>query len=233
MSSPACQVRLSRVRFGNHIREAPKSTSDILKQPSVGKISLLFAGIYHFGVNDMKKRNVLVGCLIASILLILNFQLVFAHETVTAGDYQLEIGWLTEPPITSQVNGIIVNVSKGEEEPVEDVSDLVVNVAYGGQVRALLLQPLNEDTPGQFVAPILPTIPGQYRVQLSGKLGDTVVSAEVELERVQAPEVIQFPIVEASSQSSSLGLTGWLALLGIVLGITAIVISMMALRKNH
>jgi hypothetical protein len=182
----------------------------------------------------MRKRSLLIACLIASILVILNFQFAFAHESVTAGNYQIEIGWLTEPPIAGQMNGIIVNVIKGaDEEPVEDVSDLVVSVVYGDQTRALLLQPLGEDTPGQFVAPILPTIPGQYTLQLSGKLGDTDVSAEVEPEKVQTPEMVQFPLVGSSAQNAGLGLAGWLALLGILLAIVGIGIGVMALRKNR
>ena len=116
---------------------------------------------------------------------------------------------------------------------MENVSDLVVSVAYGDQTRALLLQPLGEDTPGQFVAPILPTIPGQYTVQLSGKLGDTDVSAEVEPEKVQRQEVVQFPIVEPSSQNVGLGLAGWLAVLGILLAIVGIGIGVIALRKDR
>ena len=182
----------------------------------------------------MRKRNLLTACLIASILAMLNFQFAFAHENVTAGNYQIEIGWLTEPPIAGQMNGIIVNVTQGaEEEPVENVSDLVVSVAYGGQTRALLLQPLGEDTPGQFVAPILPTIPGQYTVQISGKLGDTDVSAEVEPEKVQTPEMIQFPLAGSSAQNEGLGLAGWLALLGILLATVGIGVGVMALRKNR
>ena len=182
----------------------------------------------------MRKRNLLTACLIASILTILSFQFAFAHETVTAGNYQIEIGWLTEPPISGQMNGIVVNITQGaEEQPVEDVSDLVVSVVYGDQTRALLLQPLGEDTPGQFVAPILPTIPGQYTVQLSGKLGDTDLSAEVEPEKVQRQEVVQFPIVEPSSQNGGLGLAGWLAVLGILLAIVGIGVGVMALRKDR
>ena len=181
----------------------------------------------------MKRRNLLVTCLIALFLLIFNFQSALAHEAVTAGDYQLEVGWLTEPPVANQMNGIIVNVTLGEEEPVENVQDLVVSVAYGGQVKALLLQPLGEDTPGQFVAPILPTIPGQYTIQLSGRLGDTDVSAEVEPEKVQTPDVIRFPLVDSSSQNAGLGISGWLAVLGIILGLAGIVVGTIAFRKNH
>jgi hypothetical protein len=182
----------------------------------------------------MRKRNLMFACLIASSLLIFNIQFALAHETITAGDYQIEVGWLSEPPIAGQMNGIIVNITKGaDEEPVEGISNLVVSVTYGGQSKALLLQPLGEDTPGQFVAPVLPSIPGQYTVQLSGKLGDTDMSTKVEPEKVQAPEVIQFPLVEVSSQNNGLGLPGWLALLGILLGFVGIGIGTLAYRKNR
>ena len=179
------------------------------------------------------KKIIFPACFVALMLLIINFQFVFAHETITVGDYQIEVGWLTEPPVTGQINGIIVNVSQGEEEPVENVSNLVVSVTYGGQSRTLALQPLGEDTPGQFVAPILPSIPGQYTVNLSGKIGDTDVSAEVEPEEVDTPDAIQFPLVEASSPSAGFGLTGWLSLLGVILGLVGTGLGLAAFRKNR
>ena len=181
----------------------------------------------------MNKKILLPACFFALILLALNFTLVFAHETVNIGDYQIEIGWLTEPPISGQINGIIVNVSQGEEEPVGNVSNLIVKVSYGGQSKTLTLQPLGEDTSGQFVAPILPSIPGQYTIKLGGKIGDTDVSAEVEPEEVQTPDAIQFPFVEVTSQSAGFSLTGWLSWLGVVLGIAGISLGSAALRKNR
>ncbi len=180
----------------------------------------------------MNKKIVLPACLIVSFLLLFNFQNVFAHETINVGDYEIEIGWVTEPAIAGQMNAVVVNVFTGDEEPVESVSDLIVSVEYGGQSKTLTLQPLGEDTPGQFVAPILPTIPGQYTVKLGGKLGDTVVSAEVQPEAVEIPDTVQFPLVD-SSQSSGLDITGWLAILGVLLGLAGVGMSFMALRKNH
>ena len=180
----------------------------------------------------MKNKIVIPALSILLLLLILNVQSAFAHEGITIGDYDLEIGWLNEPPITDQMNGIIVNVTTGDEEPVEDVSNLTVSVMYAGQSKALILQPLGEDTPGQFVAPILPAAQGQYTVHLGGKLGDTDVSADVDVEEVQSPVGIQFPIVDASSQSSGFGLTGWLAVLGLIFGLVGTGIGVMALRRK-
>src|SRR6186997_1097056 len=117
----------------------------------------------------MKKRNLSIAGLICLIALALNFQLALAHQSITVGDYTLEIGWLSEPPIVGQQNAIVVNVSTTSGgQPVEDVSSLTVTVSYGGQDKTLTLQPLGEDTPGQFVAPIVPTVPGQYTIKLGG-----------------------------------------------------------------
>ena len=184
------------------------------------------------GVNLMNKKIVLPASLIVLLVLIFNFQNVLAHETINVGDYQIEIGWVTEPAIAGQMNAIVVNVFIGDEEPVEDVSNLVVSVEYGGQSKTLTLQPLGEDTPGQFVAPMLPTIPGEYTVKLGGKLGDTDVSAEVQPEAVDVPDTVQFPLVEASSQNSGLGVTGWLSIVGVVLGLAGFGMGFMALRKK-
>lgn len=184
------------------------------------------------GVNLINKKIILPACFIVLFLMVFNFQNVFAHEAINVGDYQIEIGWVTEPAIAGQMNAVVVNVSTADEQPVEDVSNLVVSVEYGGQSKTLLLQPLGEDTPGQFIAPILPTIPGEYTIKLGGKLGDTDVSAEVQPEAVQIPDTVQFPLVEVSSQNSGLGMTGWLSILGVILGLAGFGMGFMALRKK-
>jgi hypothetical protein len=185
----------------------------------------------------MNKIKLGIAGSICLIALLLNFQLAFAHESITVGDYTVEIGWLSEPPIVGQQNAIVVNVSKGEEEPVEDVSALTVTISYGGQEKALTLQPLGEETPGQFVAPILPTVPGQYTVKLGGTLGDTSVDAHVEPEEVQPADTLQFPSAasEASAastgQSADLGAMNWLIYLSLLIGLVALVLGVMALRR--
>src|SRR5262245_40781071 len=126
----------------------------------------------------MKKFFITAG-LAALIALCVNYQIVLAHETITAGDYEIEVGWLNEPPIVGEKNAVtleVANTSNGQ--PVEDITSLTVLVSYGGQRKPLTFQPLGEDTPGQFMAPILPTIPGEYEIILSGSLGDTPVDAE-------------------------------------------------------
>src|SRR6266540_1919030 len=185
----------------------------------------------------MNKKNLAVAGLVCLIALVLNFQLVLAHESVTVGDYTLAIGWMNEPPIVGQQNAIVVNVfntSSGNEVPVEDVSGLTVNISYGGQSKTLTLQPLGEDTPGQFIAPILPTVPGQYTITLGGKLGDTDVNnVEVEPEKVRPSDSLQFPSVATTQQSADLAIMNWLIYLSLLIGLIALWLAVLALRKSR
>jgi hypothetical protein len=182
----------------------------------------------------MNKKLFMSACLIALTALLTGYQAVLAHETITVGDYEIELGWLNEPPVAGQQNAIAVNVSNtsgGEAQPVEDISSLTVTISYGGQSKTLTLEPLGEDTPGQFVAPILPTVPGQYTVTFSGQLGDTPVDAQVEPEEVASADTLQFPSLESSVQSADLGMMNWLIYLSLLVGLISLVLAVMALRK--
>ena len=182
----------------------------------------------------MNKKRFWAAGLVALMALALSFQLAFAHESITVGDYEIQIGWVNEPSVVGQQNAIAVNVSdtsSGEAQPVEDVSSLTVAISYGGQSKELTLQPLGEDTPGQFVAPILPTVAGQYTVTLGGKLGDIAVDAQVEPEEVQPADTLQFPSAETTQQSSGFGMINWLIYLSLLIGLIALGLGMSALRK--
>jgi len=179
----------------------------------------------------MKTKFFLTGCLITLIVVLINAQLVFAHESITVGNYEIEVGWLNEPPIAGVQNAIVVNVSdtsSGDEQPVEDVSSLTVTVSYGGQSKTLTLQPLGEDTPGQFVAPILPTIPGEYEIILGGSLGSTAVDAETHVEEVEPADTLAFPNVGSTQQTSG---NEWLVWLSILIGLIGVGVGVTALRK--
>ena len=182
----------------------------------------------------MNKKIFGAAALIAFLALMLNFQPVFAHESVTVGDYEIEYCWLEEPAIVGQQNAIIVNVSNtssGEAQPVEDGSSLTVTVSYGGQSKTLKLQPLGEDTPGQFVAPILPAVAGTYTLIFGGKLGDTDVNTEVEPEEVEGADTLQFPSLPSDQQSADLGMMNWLIYISLLIGLVALGLGVTALRK--
>ena len=183
----------------------------------------------------MFSKKVVLSCLLALTLAVASIQIALAHTTVTAGPYDIEIGWSSEPPIVGQMNAIVMNVSDhaSGDASEDDVSGLTVTVSYGGQSKVLTLQPLGEDTPGQYVAPILPGVPGEYTVDVTGKLGDTDVKVEVQPEEVQSADTVQFPNPAASQsqQGSNLGTAGWLAIAGLVTGVAGLVVAILAWRK--
>jgi hypothetical protein len=177
----------------------------------------------------MNKRSVLSACLLSLMLLLISFHTVLAHETITVGDYEIEVSWLSEPPIVGEKNAIVLHITAtGSAVPVEDVSSLTVTLSYGGQRKILVLQPLGEETPGQFMAPILPTVPGEYEVIFGGILGDTAVEAETHMDEVQPIDVLAFPGVDSVRQGAA---TDWLIWLSILVGLVGVGLGVTALGR--
>ena len=112
--------------------------------------------------------------------------------------------------------------------PVDEISSLTVTLSYGGQRKILSFQPLGEDTTGQFMAPILPTVPGEYEVILGGILDDMAVEAENHVEEVQPIDVLAFPAVDSTRQSAA---ADWLFWLSILIGLIGTGLGVTALRK--
>ena len=170
------------------------------------------------------------------IALALHVRSALAHESITVGDYTLEVGWLSEPPVVGQHNAIVVHVSMGDEQPVEDISSLTLTISYGGQEKTLALEPVDEQSPGQYMAPVLPTDAGEYSVSVGGTLGDTAVEAETHVEEVQPADTLEFPNVEsAQSETANLGFgaTEWLALAGFITGLAGLILSILNMRKSR
>ena len=182
----------------------------------------------------MNKKSLQRACVLVLFSLLFSHQLAFAHESITIGNYELEIGWLEEPPIAGQQNAVVVTVSErssGEALPVDDVSSLEINISYGGQNKVLGFQPFGDDSPGQFIAPILPTVPGEYTIILGGQLGGTGIDAEVRPEEVQPADVIQFPRLESSEQEANSGTGDWLTWFAVLLGLLGVGLGITAHRK--
>lgn len=118
-----------------------------------------------------------VGLLVVSVLLTYDALLVpvQAHLTQSAGQYDIVVGFVFEPPITGQMNGVFVQIVKTDtKDPIEGLENtLRVTVSYGGKVvepdLRPLLPPLGRS--GQYVADIIPTQPGIYTTRIRGAIG--------------------------------------------------------------
>lgn len=98
-----------------------------------------------------------------------------AVETRTVADvYTVEVGFITEPPIQNESNGLRVRVTEGDT-PVEGAeSTLTAQVMYAEQPRVLPLVPVAGE-PGTYTSVFIPTQPGEYAFHLTGSIGDTAI----------------------------------------------------------
>jgi hypothetical protein len=174
-----------------------------------------------------------------------------AHQTVTDQGYDIEYGWVNEPVIINQPNAVVINITKHsdtttntETTPADvDVSGLVISASYGGQIKTLMLQPLGEDTPGQFVAPMMPTVAGKYTIELSGQIdGQTIDTIQVEPEEANTPDLVQFPKVadtssalaaQLSAAQSQASTAQTIAIAGVVLGLIGTAVGVVALMRKR
>jgi hypothetical protein len=199
----------------------------------------------------MIKKYFVVAILGALLVSFFAYHPASAHTTVKAGNTDVEIGWSEEPPVVGQRNAIVVNIAGGKDAP--DISGLKVTLTYGPDTQDLTLQPLGEDTPGQYIAPIIPTRAGQYTVTLSGTLGGVAVeNAQVQPEEVVTADTIQFPPQASGVRNGAGGFTPpagtvtrtgfgagglfalapWLSIAALVVGFVAIVLSILAMRRK-
>ena len=165
-------------------------------------------------------------------------QTAWAHQNVTVGDYTVEYGWVNEPVVVGQPNAVVINITPkdaaaGSDANI-DVSGLTIQVVYGGQTKALTLQTLGENTPGQFIAPITPMRAGMFTIHLGGNVGATPFNTDVTPEEVMTADVVQFPVLDSpqGSGAPAIDFWGWLAIAGIILGAMGVLLGLAALLRK-
>jgi hypothetical protein len=130
-----------------------------------------------------------------------------AHTVKSFGAFSVALGWVREPVYVGQLNAVQVVVKDAHGDPVNDIAsgDLTVQVTAGGQTSdALTLDPRFDGdtglgTPGDYEAPLIPTVVGDYTFHLKGGIHGTAVdesatSGEKTFESVTSPTQIQFPV---------------------------------------
>ncbi len=184
----------------------------------------------------MRKIILLFSLFLALALALVAWpQAAFAHQTITVGDYAVEYGWVNEPAVAGQPNAVVINLSPKNGAPGNiDISGLKIAAVYGGQTKVLTLQPLGENTPGQFTAPITPMRAGKYTIHLSGSIGATQFNTDVQPEEVQTADVVQFPAVDTAqaAPASSNGAPAWVGYTGLALGVIATLLALAALLRR-
>jgi hypothetical protein len=189
-----------------------------------------------------------------------------AHEHRVVAGHSMVVGWGDEPTFAGFKNAVQVFVNEqgtgGEEEgpPVED-AELEVEVLFGGEdatesIGPMTLEPAF-DSPGEYLATIVPTRPGQYTFHITGTLGGEEVdefftSGPETFSQVADPADVEFPVQdptrgdlaasvqelqaataaveEAQEAADSARL---LAIIGIAVGVIGLVVAVAALARRR
>ena len=133
-----------------------------------------------------------------------------AHTIDAVGEYRIEIGWMNEPVVSGETNGIELYISPLAPCPSIDVpmdcaasqefadgiggleDDLQVQLVYRGEKIWLPLS-ADHNTEGKYYAFVNPTVSGYYQANLIGELPTTRVSLSMHPPKVDERAYIEFP----------------------------------------
>jgi len=129
----------------------------------------------------------------------------YAHQVDAVGEYRIQIGWMQEPAVSGEPNGMELYVSPldpalaPEDQEFENgisglTKDLKIQLVLGGDTITLPLR-ADHNVAGKYFALIEPTVPGFYQVNILGNIGETVVSKSLHAPKVENKEYLQFPPV--------------------------------------
>jgi hypothetical protein len=153
--------------------------------------------------------------LLAALLLAVIPGVALAHETRTvAGKYKFVVGFLNEPAIVDQPNGIdltVTDVNSGQ--PVLGVEkSLKAQIIFGGESEDVTLAP-RFNLPGKYTASVIPTKTGTWKFHFTGKVDSDNVdelftSGPGRFDDVESAQALQFPaketpLLDLSQQASS------------------------------
>ena len=138
-----------------------------------------------------------------SILIIPGFSIAFGHTIDSVDNYRLEIGWMNEPVVSGETNGIELFVSP--IEPDLELKNQIFQNGISGLEKSLKMQlvfqdhkitlPLEADhnIPGKYYAFVNPTISGYYQANILGTIGESTVSLSMHPPKVDERSYIEFP----------------------------------------
>jgi hypothetical protein len=195
----------------------------------------------------MKLKFLLSFSVVAILLLVLPVS-TLAHGTVQVGDYELVIGFHSEPVYQGEPNSLDLFVTNTKtNEKVNGLEDsLQVEIIHGASKKTLKLEP-QEDLDGAYTADVIPTATGDYTWHVFGKIGETPVdvsmtSAPDTFNPVEPKSNASFPEAELSSaelsaHTAAAAGTAQTALIiggiGVVLGLAGLVVGFMGWRAAH
>ena len=146
---------------------------------------------------ERTKIILVIGSLLLSFMIFIGFPSVsFGHTSKSFGNTTVEVGWLSEPPLVSDLNSITLQVTKGvgsNQTPVLNaLSNLTSTVKFGTMTKELDFEP-SPTTDGEYDAKIIPSRVGPYSVVLQGDIKGQKVDSEFKVEDIESKGTLSFP----------------------------------------
>jgi hypothetical protein len=211
----------------------------------------------------MKKllSLILIFCMSLFVTLNITTSIALAHEHRDISNYEVIVGWLTEPAFEGQKNGVDLRVTNATtQQPVEGLENTVqVEITHvpTGVAKVFNLRTIYRD-PGHYTVDLLLTAPGHYRMRFFGTIEGMNVNETFDSKSggggyndVQSSADIQFPnriaemreiegvvknfAEENHNASEKASRASTVAVSGIVLGAVGLVagtISLVVSRRN-
>ena len=148
--------------------------------------------------------------LLALLILPGSFGAAYGHTVDAVGDYRVEIGWMNEPVVSGETNGIEFYVSPLESCPeiqdpikcaesqefkngIEGLKKTVkMKLIYKDESITLALSP-DHNIPGKYYAFVNPTVSGFYQANMLGTIEETPISLSMHPPKVEERSYIEFP----------------------------------------
>ena len=152
----------------------------------------------------MKIALLLTSALVLSVFAF-NFRPALAHEEMVRGDVKIVGGWVREPPVAGQFNGIELEITRvSDGQPISNaMAQLDVSVKKGAPTKSLEFLP--QEQPGVYDAQILPTQTGQYAIVLKGTVGGQAIDGQIEIEDVEDTARYAFPPSNTNNNPEVIG----------------------------
>ena len=167
--------------------------------------------------------------LLFSLLLIPIFSgIAYGHTVDAVGEYREEIGWMNEPVMSGETNGLELYVSPLLECPdipipmecansqefqdgIEGLKKLLkIQFVYEKTQTITLPLVADHDIPGKYYAFITPTVSGYFQANLIGKILDTPINLSMhpppiaERSYIEFPELANFALTEVIDDNTKL-----------------------------
>jgi hypothetical protein len=124
-----------------------------------------------------------------------------AHIIKHFGNIQVQVGWVTEPPFTGQLNNALVGVNqtsgKAQTPIINALANMNIQLKYGSVTKPLEFLP-SPTQDGVYLGQLIPTRVGSYYLVLNGTIQGQKVNSQIPLDLVDSSQKLTFPDTASS-----------------------------------